>query len=279
MPGIRLTAEIPVEGDFDIAVIATPPKFHLQYFDTLRRRARDILVEKPITRTLEEAEEFCRMADEDSGSRVYVHFMRRTLSSFDLIRSFRRSGCYGKLQEVRFSEGGPYRWGAVSMGSFSKDLNGGGVLMDTGPHGLDSLHRIFGTLSLVDAAMDAEPGGIEANATLRLLGDGEVPVVFQVSRNRFLCNQCEFRFETAKVRLGVADNRARVECETGTFSVESDPRDAVLSGNAQMMFSAFYQRFLLKRTHAGVSPQESLGTQRIISQAYQESRFEEDPFE
>src|SRR3546814_19281048 len=45
--GISLVPDLPTSGHFSIAVVATPPKFHLGYVERLAGRCDQLLVEKP----------------------------------------------------------------------------------------------------------------------------------------------------------------------------------------------------------------------------------------
>jgi len=122
--------EIVMQPDFarqrDLVVIATPPKFHADYFHEVAGSARGVVIEKPVAIDVAKAESI-RSGISTDGPMVWVNLLRRCLTSFSLLRDLWREGRFGALESVELNEGRVYAWEAASMGSFSKELNGGGV--------------------------------------------------------------------------------------------------------------------------------------------------------
>ncbi len=263
---IDLAEQLDADGTFDLAVIATPPRFHADYFHALSRRARAVVIEKPLAIDAAKAEGI-RDAICAGGPEVFVCLVRRGLAAFGLLREFWRSGHFGALESVEFHEGRVYAWEATSLGSFSKDLNGGGVLMDTGPHALDQLLRFFDEAELEHACMDGDPGGIEANATLALRADG-VPVTMQLSRNRNLSNTATFEFEAARCRVGLGDDHFRVEPSKGAAFDVHGREGAGPSPDFADLFDRFYVERVLSADASGVGVDSSLTALRLIEAAY-----------
>jgi len=264
---IQVVSEAPANA-FDIVVIATPPKFHLSYFHQYAPRAATIIIEKPMGLTADE----CRTIRDDAkqqGTAVFVPMIRRTLSGYGLLRELLRSGRFGSIRQVSASEGGVFSWQAVSLGSFSHELNGGGVLMDTGPHTLDLLLQLFGEMQCGSAYMDGFKPAVEANCELRLTDNDGVEITLLLSRNRNLA--CEIRIETDKAELaiGIRGNRISVREVDGPeyeifptgLSSHDDPGFAEL-------FDDWYRQFPMSEDNTGVGPDEALRLAEISDRAY-----------
>jgi predicted dehydrogenase len=265
-PGLEISARVP-DGRFALAVIATPPAYHADGYAAVADRSDAVLIEKPLALGVAEAEAIVRHA-EASGVPVYVNLIRRGLESYRLLRELLEQEDFGALQQVSFAEGGVFSWNATSLGSFSREQGGGGVLMDTGAHALDLLLQVFAQLELEEAWMDAEGGGIEANCTLGLRADKGVPVTLCLSRNRHLSNRCVFEFEGATCTLDVRDEGIDVR-RSGGAHYTIRPAGALPGAvDFNALFDRFYRDRLLGGEREGVGPQQSLAALRVIEDAY-----------
>jgi predicted dehydrogenase len=278
---VSLVAKLPASGSYSIAVVATPPKFHLDYVEQLAGRCEQLLVEKPLARNFGEAQRIAELTAK-AGQKAFVCHIRRALHSFRAIRQLVAEGVFGKLQTVRVYEGSVFRWRVASMGSFSRDLNGGGVLMDTGPHTIDLLLQVFDSLTLTGSEMDApirsQAGVIEANCRLSLVGDERTPVELTLSRNRNLSNKAYFQFDKALITADVRDNTMEL-----LIGDQCRLRGIPLSGTAKAMnfpelFDAFYRDYVLANDNCGVSPQSALPVMRVIDEAYAQAKMSQEIF-
>lgn len=265
-PRIELASEPDLDSEIDIAIIATPPKFHADYFHEISATCRGVVIEKPVTIDVAKALGI-RDAVAAGGPAVWVNLVRRCLSSFQLLRELWLQDRFGALESVELHEGRVYAWEATSLGSFSKELNGGGVLMDTGPHVLDLLIQVFDETDLEAAFVDGVETGIEANATLVLRGDG-VPITLQMSRNRNLSNSAVFEFEHAQCRIGVCDDQISVTPRQGTPYCVQAGAPFVLQPDFADLFDRFYVDKLAAWDATGVGIDESIRSLRIIEEAY-----------
>lgn len=266
---IKLIDQLPDPKDiYDLVLISTPPKFHFEYFELLQANADVFLIEKPLTINADEARIICQIASEKE-IKVFVHLIRRTLKAYILIKSLWESGLFGELKSVRLFEGGVFNWDSVSMGSFSNELNGGGVLMDTGPHAIDLLFQVFKEIKLIESRMDALAPAIEANCVLKLSADKEIPVLLSLSRNRNFSNETVFDFEKVEVRVGVRNNDIKVNLKNNV-SFLAAPGDMI--SNHCVDFSSliddYYNKYILARINNGVGPDDSLKIAELIDAAY-----------
>ena len=266
---VRVTARVPADARYGLVVIATPPKFHRQYVEELAGRTPEFLVEKPLTITAEDGRKLAAVAAQ-SGARVTVNLIRRIFGGYALMRDVIAGGELGALRSVRIAEGTVFNWDAVSMGSFSRDLNGGGVLMDLGPHVLDLLLQTFDGLTFESCRMDAPPPRIEANCHLRLRTPEGVPVRVLLSRNRNLSNRAVFTFERGRASLPVIGEEILLERDgrapVRLLPAKSLPPEAAAYPN---LFTGFYEKFILTGSNQGVDAAESLKHLVPIEAAYQ----------
>ncbi|MDQ7033253.1 MAG: NAD-dependent epimerase/dehydratase family protein [Desulfonauticus sp.] len=149
------------------AVIATPPFHHAPCALELMEKGLHVLVEKPMATNYEDALKMVELA-EKKGLALAVVFFRRLYPSFRLLKGLIDAEVYGKVQGFHIEGGSFYNWPAASLGNMKKELAGGGVLMDLGPHFLDFLFQLFGDQYQLLEYQDDALGGIEADCTLKL---------------------------------------------------------------------------------------------------------------
>ena len=269
---LTLTHELPADVRYSYAVVATPAKFHGEYVERLSDRCAKLVVEKPIARTLAEAEAIVDQFERSDATGFVCH-IRRTLESFRFAKQLVADGLFGDLQSVSVREGYMSGKRSASVGAFSRDLSGGGVLLDMGSHTLDLLFQVFDELRLKRAWVDADVRrsrkAIEANCVLELEGDAGVAVEVVLSMNRRLSNKAEFRFSRAVLTLDVADNTLALAMAPGGRRLHGVAGD----GHARKMdlddaFDAFYRQYVSPGVNDGVSPRDSLKIMRIIEEAY-----------
>lgn len=138
--------------DCDAVSILAPHRFHHELVRAALVAGRNVLVEKPITVTVEEARDLCDAA-RDSGRVLAVCFQQRTRTELVRARELVRSGALGEVQRAdllgiwprRSSYFGTAPWRATWSGE------GGGILINQGQHDLDALCFVAGQPSRVSA--------------------------------------------------------------------------------------------------------------------------------
>lgn len=197
-------------GAMDLAVVATPPRFHAAQVVWLLERGCHVLCEKPLATTLAEAEGMLAAA-ERTGRTLAVGLVRRFFPALQMIGEFCANRLFGRLQSFTIQEGGPFNWPAATPSFFDPKQAGGGVLLDSGVHVLDVLIWWFGEPSELTYADDAQ-GGLEATCRLQLGYGGEsIRGSVLLSRDWKVTNQWRLEFDRATVvwRAGEA-NRLEV---------------------------------------------------------------------
>jgi scyllo-inositol 2-dehydrogenase (NADP+) len=126
-----------------LVVVATPNDSHFSYTRASLEAGRDVVVDKPFTPTLAEAEALVRLAAE-RGRIVTVYQDRRWDGEFATVKHLIKSGALGSVAEyeARFDrfrlESKPGAWRE------KPDHPAAGVLWDLGPHLIDQALVLFG---------------------------------------------------------------------------------------------------------------------------------------
>ena len=181
----------------DVAIVASPQRFHAAQAIALLRAGVHVLCEKPMTSTVEEAREMVAVA-EQSRRLLSVGLFRRFFPSSQTVKELVTGGALGRPLNFEWAEGGPFNWPAASPSFFQKSSSPGGVFADVGAHVLDLLLWWFGEVDSFDYEDDAV-GGIEANARLRLRFKGGVAGSLRLSRDTAIPNGTRIRFERGSV--------------------------------------------------------------------------------
>ncbi|MGB8860903.1 MAG: Gfo/Idh/MocA family oxidoreductase [Ilumatobacteraceae bacterium] len=147
-------AELP--GDAEIVVVATPPECHAGDAIRLLDAGAAVLLEKPLCRTLAEADLIVAAASRNNGRLLYGENLAYAPIVQRMIALTPRVGPLTHL-EVRTLQGLP------TWGEFTSDDWGGGVLFDLG------VHPLAIALLVANAAGEGRP--VAVSATLRG-GDG-----------------------------------------------------------------------------------------------------------
>jgi len=147
--GSTAVAYADLPGDADIVVVATPPQCHAA--DALRMLdgGGAVLLEKPLCRTLEEADQLVAAAAHHGGRLLYAENLAYAPIVQRMIALTPRIGALTHL-EVRTLQGLP-TWGA-----FTSDEWGGGALFDLGVHPLSI------ALLVANAAGEGSPVAVSA---------------------------------------------------------------------------------------------------------------------
>lgn len=149
------------DPEVDAVSICTPSGMHLEPAVLAARAGKHVMVEKPIEVTVERATEIiqaCRQA----GVKLGAIFPRRFLGSSQAVRSAIDAGRFGAITlaavHIKWFRSQEYYQTAGWRGTHR--LDGGGVLMNQGVHGIDLLQWLMGGVESVTAftATRAHPG-------------------------------------------------------------------------------------------------------------------------
>lgn len=184
-------------GDLDLALVASPARFHAAQSIQLLGNGVNVLCEKPLAVTTAEAEGMIEAARRADRLLAAGHF-RRFFPALQALREYLTSGVFGRLQRFSIQEGGCFGWPAATPSFFDPRQAGGGVWLDLGIHVMDTLAWWLGEATEQRYADDAA-GGLEANCRVQLRYAGECEGEVFLSRDAATRNRWELRFERAQV--------------------------------------------------------------------------------
>ena len=138
------------DGNVDAVMVLTPPQHHLAPVVAAAKAEKHIFCEKPMARTVEEADEMIGTC-EASGVKLMTVFMKRFNWSFQRVKELIDEGRLGQVFEVRA------RWDNVKVSGPSGDAfrmtveSGGGMIQEDGSHPFDVCRWWLGDVSEVTA--------------------------------------------------------------------------------------------------------------------------------
>lgn len=147
----RTLDEMLSDKSIGLIVVGTPNDSHFSYTKACLEAGRDVVVDKPMTPTLREAEELVQLAAR-LGRLLTVYQDRRWDGAFLTAKKLIESGALGTVAEyeARFDrfrlDAKPGAWREQA------DFPAAGVLWDLGPHLLDGALVLFGEPESIDAA-------------------------------------------------------------------------------------------------------------------------------
>jgi predicted dehydrogenase len=132
-PAINISTQINdalTDKDIDAVVIATPVFTHFGLAKTALQNGKHVLIEKPMTRTVKEAEELIELAQKHNKLLMIDHTFLYT-GAVQYIRKLIESGDIGKTNYFDSTR--------INLGLFQPDIN---VLWDLAPHDISVLKYI-----------------------------------------------------------------------------------------------------------------------------------------
>jgi len=192
----------------DAVILALPHHLHAVIGVDALKAGKHVLMEKPLASTVAECDaliEAARHADRI----LAVGQVRRYMVAIQATRQWVASGLLGDLEGFDVEEGGVYGWPVASDFFFKREMSGGGVLMDTGAHVLDTLRWWLGDLRVTGYSDDAA-GGVEADCMMQLETADGIPGTMALSRLRTLGNRCLLRGSRASLEVNPLANRVRL---------------------------------------------------------------------
>lgn len=139
----RTLDEMLSDKSINLCVVATPNDTHFSYTKACLEAGRDVVVDKPFTPTMAEAEQLVRLAA-DRARLITVYQDRRWDGAFRTVKKLVAAGTLGTVMEyeARFDrfrlDAKPGAWREKA------DFPAAGVLWDLGPHLIDGALVLFG---------------------------------------------------------------------------------------------------------------------------------------
>ncbi len=164
----RSVAEMLQEADIELVVVNTPVQTHFDYAKMALEVGKNVIVEKPFTVNVAEAEELVRLAEEKNVF-LSVYQNRRFDRDFLQVKKIIDVGKLGTLKEVeiRFDRFRPQP--GTKMHKENPNLPGSGALHDLGAHLIDQATQLFGFPEKIFADIFSMKGEAFANDYFELL--------------------------------------------------------------------------------------------------------------
>lgn len=162
--------ELVTRDDVDAVVVATPNVLHLEQALAAIAAGKHLLVEKPLTVTVEDADRLLAAAA-DAGVVLMAAHNVRFAAPLVAARGALRSGAVGGVTSFRaaFCHAGPRAWSADATWFFDPVLAGGGALLDLGVHLVDALRSVLDDeITAVSAMLAGVTNGLESDAFVLL---------------------------------------------------------------------------------------------------------------
>jgi len=157
--------EICAADDIDLVVVATPTYLHAEHAIAAARAGKHVFCEKPLARTLADAEAMVHAADEARVTLAVGHVVR-FFPEYRQAKELLDAGTLGKPAIVTMTRGN-FAVGSA-RGWYLDEDKSGGVVLDLMLHDLDTVRWWFGEPSRIYAKRFKGNGGLEyALATIR----------------------------------------------------------------------------------------------------------------
>jgi predicted dehydrogenase len=162
--------EVVERPDIESIIVCTPPNLHAAIAMAAMRAGKHVLCEKPLARTVGEAEEMVREAEERDVA-LKCGFNLRHHPGVQQARAWLYEGRLGEPMFARCRYGLGGRPGFEREWRARPEVSGGGQLMDQGVHALDLCRWFLGDFASVSATLttaywEIEP--LEDNAFVTL---------------------------------------------------------------------------------------------------------------
>ncbi len=160
-----------------LLVVATPNGTHYSLAKAILKAGKNVVVDKPMTLTSAEAEELIALSWKHKALLAPFH-NRRWDSDFLTIQNLLNEGLLGRLVsfESRFD-----RWQPAPLTGrlWKESVDGGGKLLDLGPHLVDQAIVLFGKPEAVnaDVVREKDGPGVNDSFTIRLRYPGVAATV------------------------------------------------------------------------------------------------------
>lgn len=257
-------------GLVDAAIVAVPHDLHYDITRAAARHGVHLLKEKPLGRTLREAQAIAATARQ-GGIVLQTGVQRRHHATYDRLREhLRKRGEQVQSVHVDLTVRGDTVNGVVRPSGWRGDYgrSGGGIVIDLGYHAVDLVQQLLGPLNLVsvlmwDRGMPTPAGVIENQAAITAVA-GRAWVRIHVGR-------------TGEKRESVV-----IDCESGRYRASRNEvtfnSDVILKGEASWEQSQYEQiDAFIAAIRTGALAEATLDDQvpviRFIEKCYAEARL------
>ena len=148
------------------AIIVVPNQFHFPVAMDFIRSGVNVLCEKPLAENPDEVRQMVEAAGA-KGAALCVNNTRRMFPSFIEAKKLIDQGLIGKLKSIEYCEGASFGWQSLTGFYVNPSLTSKGIMMDLGPHVIDTICWLIGQKPKLIEYYDDSFGGPESVANVQ----------------------------------------------------------------------------------------------------------------
>ena len=164
----RSVEEMLLNADIEMVVVNTPVQTHFEYVKKALEAGKNVIVEKPFTVDVSEAEELVKLAKEKNLF-LSVYQNRRFDRDYLQVKNILDDGKLGTLKEVEIRFDRFRTEPSAKEHKENPDLKGSGALHDLGSHLIDQATQLFGFPEKLFADVFSMKGSAFANDYFEIL--------------------------------------------------------------------------------------------------------------
>lgn len=191
---VRSYEELINREELDLIIVNTPDNTHYEYTRLALEAGKHVIVEKPFTTTVEEAEELVALASEKKLT-LSVYQNRRWDNDFLTVKEILSKGLLGRL--VEFESTFPRYRNFIKPNTWKETgESGGGLVYNLGSHIIDQAVQLFGMPEAVfaDIATMRDGGKVDDYFIIHFLRPAKAPEVRITLKSSYLMCEQEPRF-------------------------------------------------------------------------------------
>jgi predicted dehydrogenase len=272
--------QVPLKGVF----VCTPQFAHRAVAESCLAAGLDVFVEKPLAHKLEDAEAMVAALEKKPGAVAAVGYMKSHQGHYQEVGRLLREGALGELRSFDATCYLSQVFGPKKGWIYTRNLSGGGMVINSTCHLLHTLHRWFGPVRALtaecksvhstdvedEASIELEFAGVKGRVHTSWSKPGysvETSKVLIVGQAGLLqSSEAGFRLELRQPVAGYesgAHDLPREEFEKAAFNLSPG-----YGGEGYYREDEDFVRACTERRPAGVSWQEGLAVQRVIDAIY-----------
>jgi scyllo-inositol 2-dehydrogenase (NADP+) len=277
----------------ELVIVNTPSYTHFKFAKKALNAGKHVVVEKPFTATVKEAEELASLAERNE-KKLTVFQNRRYDSDFKTVKKIFDAGWLGPIVEAEFHYD---RYNPVLSPKLHKEMPGPavGVVYDLGPHLIDQALQLFGMPEALFADLDITRPGSKVEDYMELLfyypglrvrlkagyfvREALPSFVLHGTKGSFLKSRADIQEQEllAGNHPGAEAWGKEPDSERGLLHTERDGRSIretvpTLQGNYGEYYDRLYEAIRYPEKEVPVTPADGTRLIRIIEAAYRSNR-------
>lgn len=203
-----------VNSDVDVIDISTPNHLHKEQFTAAVKAGKHILLQKPISGSIEDAVEILRLS-QSSDKKCGVFMSRYCVKAYHVIKDMLKHGVIGNVSSVYARTSYVYRQKPdAPLWRASKELTGGGSLIQLGVHDYDMLEWIL------DAEITHISAFSENLMSQHVGGDDTTHSIVKFSNG--VLGTVESSYCTKEASLKILGNKGSISYVNGVLTVSGE---------------------------------------------------------